>query len=476
MKPFSWRFTAPLYLGAALNPINTTLIATALVPIAHALHVPAGRTAVLVACLYLASSIAQPTMGKLAEEFGPRRIFMLGASLVACAGIVGGLAQNLSGLIVARVLVGIGTSAGYPAAMVLVRRRATEAGMESAPGSVLGGFSIASQSIAVVGLPLGGVLVDGFGWRTVFLVNLPAALATLAMLIVWIPRDAAIVRRPLRELAERIDLLGILGFGGALCSLLIVLLGLPGVRWPALALFVVLAVGEVLWELRAPNAFLDVRMLASNHALTRTYLRTAMTLLCSYTVIYGISQWMEASRGLSARQTGLLIVPMSLVAILVTTPVSRRNLVRGPLIVSAVAAIIGSAATLALHSTSSALSIIAVTLLFGVVTGAGNVSNQLALYGQAPADRLGTAAGLLRTFGYLGSIASSTLTGLVFHTHVTDHGLHTIALVLIVLSVLLLVITLTDRRLETPHDHRSQAHRPARHGLPNRHPGAAARS
>lgn len=70
---FSRRFLAPLYMGSALNPVNSSLIATALVPIAAAVHIPVGRTAVLVSALYLASAIAQPTGGKLAEEFGPRR-------------------------------------------------------------------------------------------------------------------------------------------------------------------------------------------------------------------------------------------------------------------------------------------------------------------------------------------------------------------------------------------------------------------
>lgn len=476
MKPFSWRFTAPLYLGGALNPINTTLIATALVPIAHAMRVSVGRTSVLVACLYLASSIAQPTMGKLAEEFGPRRVFMVGASLVLCAGIVGGLAQSLTALIVARVLIGIGTSAGYPSGMLLVRRRASESGLEAPPGSVLGGFSITSQSIAVIGLPIGGVLVDWLGWRATFLINLPTGLLTLVLLAIWIPRDAPIERRPLREIAGRIDLVGIVGFGAAMSSLLVFLLALPGFDPVPLALFAVLAAAEVWWELRAPNAFFDVRMLGANLALTRTYLRTAVTMLCAYTVIYGISQWLEASRGLSARQTGLLIVPMSVVAIAVTTPVSRRNLVRGPLIASAVAAIAGSAVALVLHSQTPVIAIIAMTLVFGVVNGAGSTANQLSLYSQSPAERVGTAAGLFRTFGYLGSIASSTLTGIVFHTHVTDHGLHTIALILIVLSALLLVMTLTDRRLEIERDHRPEAHRPARHGLPAGHRGTAARS
>src|ERR1035438_8705374 len=86
---FSWRFTTPLFMGSALNPVNSSLIATALVPIAAAMHVSVGRIAVLVSALYLASSIAQPTAGKLSEEFGPRRVFLAGILIVLIGGVVG---------------------------------------------------------------------------------------------------------------------------------------------------------------------------------------------------------------------------------------------------------------------------------------------------------------------------------------------------------------------------------------------------
>jgi MFS family permease len=68
----------PLVVGSALNPINSSVIATALVPIAAALQVPVGRTLILVSSLYLACAIAQPTAGKLAEEFGPAGSFWQG--------------------------------------------------------------------------------------------------------------------------------------------------------------------------------------------------------------------------------------------------------------------------------------------------------------------------------------------------------------------------------------------------------------
>jgi MFS family permease len=66
-KAFDWRFVTPLYIGSALNPVNTSFIATALVPIAAAINVPVGQNAVLVAALYMACIIAQPAAGKLSD-------------------------------------------------------------------------------------------------------------------------------------------------------------------------------------------------------------------------------------------------------------------------------------------------------------------------------------------------------------------------------------------------------------------------
>ncbi|HWF55395.1 MAG TPA: MFS transporter [Solirubrobacteraceae bacterium] len=447
---FSWRFTTPLYLGSALNPVNSALIATALVPIARAMHVSVGRTSVLVAALYLASAIAQPTMGKLSEEFGPRRIFITGILLVLTGGVVGGLADNLTTLIVARALIGIGTSAGYPSAMLLIRRRATTAGLAAPPGGVLGGLSIAGQATAALGLPLGGVLVAAAGWRSTFLINVPVAGLALLVALAWIPRDPAIVSSRARELLARIDALGIVGFAGAMTALLVFLLGLPGVRWAALALSVAIGALLVWWELRAATPFFDVRLLVSNVPLTMTYLRQGMALLATYTVLYGITQWIEAGRGLSAEQAGLLILPMTVVGAVLSAVVSRRNLIRGPLIAAALASMIAALLLLLLTAHTPVILIVGVTIVFGITVGASVVGNQTALYAQAPAEQVATAAGLLRTFGYIGAIVSSTITNIVFRTNVSDHGLHVIGATLVVVSAVLLVMTLADRRLRSP--------------------------
>jgi MFS family permease len=447
---FSWRFTAPLFMGSALNPVNSSLIATALVPIAAAMHVSVGRIAVLVSALYLASSIAQPTAGKLSEEFGPRRVFLAGILIVLIGGVVGGVSQDLTTLIVARVLIGVGSSAGYPSAMLLIRRRAEQAGLDKPPGGVLGGLQIAGAATAALGLPLGGVLVGVWGWRATFFVNVPVALVTLVMAVSWISPDApAGGSRKARDVATRIDLAGIAGFGGAMTALLVFLMSLPRPDWAALVLAVVLAIGLVRWELRASHPFLDVRLLVSNLALTRTYLRWALMALCVYTVLYGITQWIEAGRGLSASEAGLLLLPMTAISAIIMGPISQRNLVRGPLVVGAAASLAGAAGVLFLTASTPIIWIVIITLIFGIALGTAASGNQTALYTQAAGGQLGTASGLFRTFGYVGSIASSAIISIVFHTSVSDHGLHDIAVVMIAASAVTLLVTLADRRLQT---------------------------
>ena len=440
--PFSWRFATPLFLGSALNPVNSSLIATALVPIARGLGVSIGQTAALVTALYLASAVAQPTAGKAAEVFGPRRVFLAGIVHVAAGGLAGGFAQGLPALLAGRVLIGLGTSCAYPTAMLLIRRRATEAGLAKPPGRVLGGLQIAGAATGSLGLPL--------GWRAVFFVNVPVALLALAATLAWGPPDGPLAgaRRP-RDVAARLDVIGIAGFAAAMIALLLFLFDLPTASWDLLAVSAAGWIGLGWWELRAGSPFLDFRLLAGNRALTSTYLRFGLVSLLMYVVIYGVTQWNEIVRGLPESEAGLVLLPMTVLSGLVVLPISRRNLVRGPVIASALACLIGSAGVLLLDASAWLGWMVLVTVVFGLGLGAAAAGNQTALYDQAPAEQLGTAAGLLRTFGQLGSIGAAAVTGLVFRTHVSDHGLHRIAWIMIGVSVAVVAMTVLDRTLRT---------------------------
>src|SRR5260221_11377041 len=75
---FGFRFMAPLCLGSMLNPVNSTMISTALVAIARDFQATVAVTGVLIGWLYLTSAIAQPTMGRFADRLGAPRVFRPG--------------------------------------------------------------------------------------------------------------------------------------------------------------------------------------------------------------------------------------------------------------------------------------------------------------------------------------------------------------------------------------------------------------
>ena len=98
-------------------------------------------------------------------------------------------------------------------------------------------------------------------------------------------------------MAARIDLTGIAGFAGMMTALLVFLFSLPRPDWIAFGLAVVLAAALTGWELRVRHPFIDVRLLAANPPLTRTYVRFALISLCRETVtLRSVGVWRFAPR------------------------------------------------------------------------------------------------------------------------------------------------------------------------------------
>ncbi len=443
-KPFGWRFVSPLLLGSTLNPINSSMIATGLVGIGLDFHKGPGTTASLISVLYLCSAVMQPTMGKLATVFGARRIFITGLLILLAAGIVGTAAPNFAFLLLSRAMIGIGTSAAYPTAMALVRKRADDM-RTGVPSRVLGNFSIASQVTVVVGLPLGGLLAGAFGWRAIFFVNVPLAAVALVSTLVGVARDKAAVKQ--ESLFATIDVPGIVLFAGTIITLLIFLSHLKSPSWWLLATVVVLGAGLISWERRAPQPLVDVRMLGRNPQLLRTYVRQAIVSLGTYTALYGTSQWMEESAHYTASQVGLIMLPLSAASIVIARLVSGRGWIRVPLLLTGGWLLLTGAVMLLITRNSPVILLIGMSLLFGLANGFGGFANQATLYIQAPADEVAVASGLYRTFTYFGAIFSSSLIGIAFGSAATDAGLHAVALVTVGIGAAILLMTTVDSKI-----------------------------
>ncbi|WP_430335929.1 MFS transporter [Rhodococcus sp. ACT016] len=441
--PFGIRFTGPLLLGSTLNPINSSMITTGLVGIGVDFDASPGTTTTLISVLYLSSAAMQPTMGRLAILFGPRRVFLAGLVILAIAGVAGAAAPAFGFLVLSRALIGIGTAAAYPTAMELVRRRAESAGT-GVPSQLLGSLSIAAQVTVVLGLPIGGVLTGVLGWRALFLINVPLAVISLVLTLTGVPQDEP--RGPRSgSLLVAVDALGIALFASSIIALLVFLSDLTAPAWWLMSVSILLGGALVIREQRAAMPLINTRVLSRNRGLLRTYLRQTLVALGNYTALFGVSQWMEGAASYTPSQVGLLLVPLSIVSIVVARLVSVRGWIRGPLILTGASMLATGAVMLTITHTSPTLLLVGMSMLFGIANGLSGFANQALLYIQSPADEVAVTAGLSRTFMYLGAIFSASLINLTFGHAITDAGFHSVAIVILAIGTAVVVMTVTDR-------------------------------
>jgi MFS family permease len=438
---FDRRLVLPMVLGSVLNPVNSSIIAVSLVPIGRAFDAPPSETAWLVSALYLATAIGQPLVGRLVDVLGPRLLYVVGAALVGLAGVLGLLAQDLWMLVVARAVLGLGTCAGYPSAMFLIRREAERTGRDS-PAGILTLLTVANQTIAVVGPTLGGFLIGVAGWRATFAVNVPLALGCL-LLARRLPSRAEV--RTAR--GQRFDLLGVALFAAGLFALMTFLLELRVSTLGLVAVAVVL-LGLFVWvELRSDSPFIDLAGLRGNRPLLATYARMLLTMTVSYAFLYGYTQWLQEGRGLSPGETGLVMAATFAGAVAVAVVTGRRAAVRRKLYVGGVVQLLVALALLTFDAHTPVWVLVVAAVCLGLPQGLLGLANQNAAYAQADPDRIASSAGLLRTAGYLGAIVSGAATGLLLDDTAGTAGLHRLAWFAAGAAALVLVIVVGDRSL-----------------------------
>ncbi len=423
------------------------MIAVALVTIAHFFHVGIPTVTWLVSGFYLAAAVGQPLMGRLADLFGPRKVFLLGLLLVLGAGILGPFAPSLGVLIAARVLQAFGTSTAYPSGLAIIRR--VSGNPDRPPASALGVISIAANVSAGLGPSLGGLLIAIADWQGIFAVNILLAVVGLGLGLRFLPPD------PVRAAGDKqsrppIDFVGIVLAAGTLACGLVFLLSLSQeIRWPFLPVSLALGIAFVFWERKTSAPFIDLRLIAKTPGLGRVYLTFASINTVFYSLFFGLPLWLEQAHRLSPSIVGLVMLPFAGLGVVATPVAARLIRTRGvqPVIVIGMSTLaIGTALLLLFQDNSPLYVILAVTVLLGIPNAFNNMGLQAALFQVAPAQIIGAASGLFQTFRYVGTFLSSALLGIVFGSNPTSGELHTLAILLAGISVVLLLVSLTRRR------------------------------
>jgi MFS family permease len=448
------RMLASVAWGTLLNPLNSSMIAVALVPIHTAFGVSVADATWLVSGFYLAGAVGQPLMGRLADRLGPRRVFVAGLLLAALAGGLGPLAPSIGWLAALRVLQALGTSGAFPAGMAMFRARVGDGARP--PARALAVVSVASNVSAAVGPTLGGLLVELAGWPAVFLVNVPAAGLCALVALRWLPADPADGWRAgwLRSIATQVDLPGVALFTATIGGLLAFLLSVAGgPRWPLLAVVPAAAAALVWRELRAGQPFIDVRMLAPGRGLAGVYAQFAAVNLVFYSIFFGLPLWLEEVRGLGPGQAGLVVMPFAGLGVLATVVAARlieRWGARPTLVLGSGVLALGVVLLLVLGPATPLVGVVGVVAVLGLPNGLLNLSLQALLFGAATSADMGAASGLFQTCRYVGSVLSTSLLGVVFAEGVTSQGLHQLAIALAAMSAVLLAASTARLSLRRP--------------------------
>ncbi|GLV55742.1 MFS transporter [Dictyobacter sp. S3.2.2.5] len=443
---FDRKLITPMIVGAILNPVNSSIIAVSLVPIGAAFRVSPSSTAWLVSGLYLATALGQPVVGKLVDAYGPKRLYVAGAIFTGIAGILGAFAPSLWVLIIARVILGFGTCVGYPSAMYLIRSEARRTGHES-PAGVLTALAVSAQTIAVIGPALGGLLITIGGWRSMFAINILLAIVCLYYGFRYLPAMSSLQEASENKSDNRLDYPGMFLFAVTLIALLFFLMSPQFSHLFLIGLSALAAIAFGWRELHCSAPFLDLRVFGGNRPLLITFVRNFLAMTVGYAFLYGFSQWLQDGRGLNVTTAGLLLLPLSFVAIGVSSITGRSREIRMKLIAAAVAQIVFCLLLLVFNSASPLWLLILVIAIAGIPQGLASLANQNAVYYQADQERIGASAGLLRTFTYLGALLASAANGLFLQKAADTTGLHHLTIFMLIIAALFALLTIVDRSL-----------------------------
>jgi EmrB/QacA subfamily drug resistance transporter len=412
-------------LSVFVAGLDVTIANVALPSIQRAMHASvsglqwvADSYTLVIACLLMLS-------GSLADRFGRRRVFQTGLALFSLGSLLSSLAPSVGALVAFRALQAVGGSMLNPVAMSIIANTFTE---RAARARAVGAWGAVAALSLASGPVLGGLLVSGLGWRSIFWINVPIGILAIFLTQRFVPESKA-------ARGKRFDPVGQL--------LIITLLGsvtaavIEGTRlgWgsPAIiALFAVAAAsvaGLVVAESRRPEPLLDIRFFRSP-AFSGANLIGVVALMTLGGFLFLNTLYLQDVRGYSALLAGVLTIPMAAALAVFSTVSGRIVAARGPRLSLVLAGLLLAAGTGLLADTGRGTSVwylVLAYILFGA--GSGLVSTPItntALSG-LPRDQAGVAGAIASTcrqtgaaigVAVCGSIVAGSSAGFVPASHI----------------------------------------------------------
>jgi len=290
---------AAVVMSAFLTPFIGSSVNVALPAIGRAFHMSTVALSWVATAFLLSAAALLVPVGRLADIYGRRRLFLWGVLVHTAASLASVVAPSGGVLIGLRVVQGLGSALIFATGIAIL----TSVFPGPERGRVLG-YHVASVYTGLsVGPLVGGLLTQAWGWRSIFLAPVPVGLGAAA-LIGWRLRGEWAEAR-----GERFDVFGSCLYAGSLTGLLYGLSRLPGTDGVAL---VGLGLGGLaafgLWELRNDSPVLDVRLLRANRAFLFSNLAALIHYSATFAVVFLMSLYLQGVKGLTPAHAGALLV------------------------------------------------------------------------------------------------------------------------------------------------------------------------
>ena len=436
-KSLLWLLVATSFAFVVVQ-LDVTIVNVALPQIGAALHAGVAGLQWVVDAYTLSFAALLISAGVIGDRFGSRRVYLAGFVIFTIASIICGFAPAIGILITARAMQGAGAALLVPTSLAILNHSSEEnpalRARMVALWTAAGGVSIAAGPV------IGGFLLAGFGWRSIFLVNILLCGIGIYLVLKFVSpdsfKDSLNSETPeSRHLDLPGQILGVLALTGLVGA--IIESGHLGFTHPAvLAGFLLGALATAMFihvERRSTSPMLPLqffRLPGFNAAVVFGIIVN----LTYYGVIFVLSLYLQQARGYSPLRTGIAFLPLTatfIVSNVITGWLTARAGSRFPMILGALIGMVGYALLLRLGEATSLLSMMASFILIPGGMGLAVPAMTTSILSSVPRERSGTASAILNTARQTGGAIGVAVFGALLG-HSRDRiipGLHISALI-----------------------------------------------
>ncbi|MDP9237961.1 MAG: multidrug efflux MFS transporter [Chloroflexota bacterium] len=417
---YKWIVALLAVFAIFMEVLDSTVVNVAVPTLGRDFHVTTASTIQWVITGYLLSlAVFIPVSGWAADRFGSKRVFMFALTVFTGSSLLCALAWSVESLIGFRVLQGVGGGMLSPVAFSTLWRA-----FPPAERSKVAGIMVVPAAVAPASGPIvGGALLKWASWEWIFLVNVPIGVVALVI-------SAFYLKEHKEPQPGRFDPAGFVLSAAGLASLLYALsqAGSRGFNDGRVALFglggIALIAAFALVELRAAHPMIDIRLLKDR--LFRACNLAWFVMQFGFgSMIFLLTFELQATRGLSALESGLTTFPQAIGLMLVAQPASRIYRVVGPRRMIATGLLVTALSTLTMSrfdlETSEWL-IRGLMMVRGLGFGLVLVPLQAATYATVPPAITGRATALYQASQQVAASLGVAVVAALLTSRLAHHG------------------------------------------------------